>query len=88
MIFPAIHLNGTSRGQLLEDWCKMAHTVDEAITTLCEYAPNARDYYVHGESVWNTARAEHAERLRKLREVRAELNQIAEYVADQEGGRP
>jgi hypothetical protein len=88
MIFPTLHLNGTSKGALLDQYCDAAHAVDAAVTSLCENGPNGRDYYPQGQPAFFQAQAEHDARVKKLRQVRKELNEIAEYIADAEGGRP
>lgn len=87
MIMPTLHLNGTSKNALLDQYCDAAHAVDAAITSLCENGPNGRDYYPQGDDAFTQARDQHEARVKKLREVRKELNEIAECIADAEGGR-
>ena len=87
MIFPTLHLNGTSKGALLDGYCDVGHALTAAIDKMVEHGPNGRDYYPQGEKAFETARSEHEARLEKLIEVRAEINAIAEHIADAEGGR-
>lgn len=82
MIFPTIHLNGTSKNQLSEQWMRATDAVREAMRIVQEEGPNARDYYPQGQDVFYKAQAEHVERLRKLDDVYNELRQIMEHVID------
>ena len=88
MIFPTLHLNGTSKGDLLEGWLKISHALNDAITALCQEGPNGRDYYLAGPMGLHTAQREHEARIAKVKEVKAEVDQIVEFIADAEGGRP
>lgn len=76
MTHPNVHLNGTSREQLTEDYGEALLTVSKAINVLVERAsPHARDY--HGMTIaFQAAVTEHAVRLAKLRVVRDELDEI------------
>lgn len=82
MIFPTIHLNGTSKNDLLDQYCDVGHALNAAIEKMCQNGPNGRDYYPQGSMAFETARAEHTARMQKLIEVRAEVNAIAEHIAD------
>jgi hypothetical protein len=86
MIFPTIHLNGTSQRQLLEDQCNMVHALSTALDTMSEFGPNGRDYYPQGDQAFTRARKEHEERMAAVRKVKFEIEKIAEYVADANGG--
>jgi hypothetical protein len=88
MIFPTIHLNGTSKGDLLEGWLKMSRTLGAALTAMYQEGPNGRDYYIAGPIGLSTAVREHDARIAKVKEAKAEIDAIAEYIADAEGGRP
>ena len=84
MIFPTIHLNGTSQKQLLDDYCDMGHALNAAMEKMIQNGPNGRDYYPLG---FVQARKENMDRIAKIHAVKAEIDQIAEYIADAEGGR-
>ena len=84
MIFPTVHLNGTSQKQLLDDYCDMGHALNAAMEKMIQNGPNGRDYYPLG---FVQARKEHMDRIAKIHAVKAEIDQIAEYIADAEGGR-
>ena len=78
MTLPTVHLNGTS-AQSLYDAAEAAHdAVREAMRLLQQAAPNGRDYYPKGPSVFHQAQGEHVERLAHLQFVMGELEQQME----------
>ena len=79
---PTIHLNGTSPEALYESACDALGTLRAAIKAVEATAPNGRDYYPQGDRALAIASYEHAERVRRLREVVAELETLAEHIAD------
>lgn len=79
---PTIHMNGTSAKELYARYEVAAHALREAIDAVQLAGPNARDYYVQEPGAFEVARSEHEERLRKLTEVKKELESIWEAVAD------
>lgn len=79
---PTIHLNGTSREELLRQVCDAVAAVRTAIGALVDMSPNGRDYYPQGSDAINLAVKEHHARLEKLRAVQDELNAMAESIAD------
>lgn len=66
--FPTVHLNGTSREDLLEAIEQAYLAVSEAQSKLAQTAPNARDYYPQREypQSFHTAQDEHSARMQKL----------------------
>lgn len=48
MRVPTVHLNGTSKGELLDQAHRAARAVANAITAVMQAAPNGRDFYVQG----------------------------------------
>ena len=86
-IAPLVHMNGTSAKDLLEQFVDACHALREAIAAVNETAPNQRDFYTLPETAWAQARAEHEARLHRLHSVLAELDGIAENVADQQAAR-
>jgi hypothetical protein len=74
---PTVHLNGTSKERLLEDYCDAIDALHNAGKALAKTCPNGRDYYPQGNGAINTAMNEHEERMRKLRVVIRELETIA-----------
>jgi hypothetical protein len=87
MIFPTLHMNGTSKNQLLDDYCDIGHALNAAMEKMIQNGPNGRDYYPQGDQAFSVARQEHMDRIAKIHAVKAEIDQIAEYIADAEGGR-
>lgn len=81
-MLPTIHLNGTSREALYESACDALGALRTAIKAVEATAPNGRDYYPQGDRAILRANYEHAERVRRLREIVTELETIAEHIAD------
>lgn len=84
-IAPYVHLGGTSK-EALERQLEIARSaLAQAIDALDEAAPNARDYFgiVPGPAHFDLATSQHRFRRARLDEVLAELDDIAEAVADQ-----
>jgi hypothetical protein len=79
LTMPHVHLNGTSRDQLLEGYIDSVNAVRHAIEVVQKNAPNMRDYYLTPGGA--KALDEHTARLKKLEEVLAELREIGEHVA-------
>jgi hypothetical protein len=82
-IAPVVHLNGTSKADLLDQFRSMALAVKSAAEILCEHFPHARDYYVIRDTVYGTgnnpyseARAQHEQRIETLRTMYHELYDI------------
>ena len=79
---PCIHWNGTSKGDLLDTLADAFRAIGEAVDKLAKCCPHARDYYVIDSDAYNRAANDHRARLRKLREVREELQALAEAIHD------
>ena len=78
LILPIVHLNGTSRKELIAMRCKASNCLREAIEELSAMGPNGRDYYpVQG--LFDQARDQHVRRLEVLKGVYREI--AAEVVA-------
>lgn len=84
MTYPTVHLNGTGADTLIEGYAEAAAKVREAIEAVNRIEFHRRDYYVQPSGAWEKAVEEHDNRLRKLREVRDELEEIALAVANQQ----
>lgn len=89
MIFPTVHLNGTSKQQLLDDYCDMGHALNAAMEKMIENGPNGRDYPINrdGTCSFTQARKEHMDRIAKIHAIKEEIDAIAVHIADSEGGR-
>jgi hypothetical protein len=83
MMFPTVHLNGTSGEQLREKNLDACHAISKALVALAEASPNARDFYVQGNDAFNKAAKEHQNRWARLQSVYDELSQVAENIQNQ-----
>ena len=79
---PLVHLNGTSREELLRQITEAMSALTDAVTALNNACPNLRDYYPLPEGCWSAAVAEHVSRRERLMSVREELCEIADRIAD------
>lgn len=80
---PVIHMNGTSRKALLEEYRAAFDAVRNAMEKLNNVTVHGRDYYPKGNDAIRTALRQQEDRMDKLRSVRDELQQIAEVIYDQ-----
>ena len=75
---PTIHSNGTSRDELLRNLTDAIAALQTAIQEVGRTCPHGRDYYPQGEDAIREALARHDRRMRDLRAIQRELNEIAE----------
>lgn len=80
MIYPTIHMNGTSANMLKEGYLEAHRAIKDAADKVCAVEFNARDYYVAGPDAWTQAREEHNGRINRLHAVADELMQILEHI--------
>jgi hypothetical protein len=81
MITPTIHLNGTSRDELVRQYTAALDAIFAAIEAVNAMAPNGRDYYPQGDDAYSTARREHIARMAKLSDLYEEVSELAVHVA-------
>jgi len=77
---PTIHMNGTSKKELLEALQTAYLAIGEAKKALAQTSPNGRDYYPSGPDAINKAQDEHFDRMARLISVQKELAEIAEGI--------
>lgn len=77
---PSIHLNGTPRERLVEQYAEASGAVRVAVRTLEAASPNARDYYVQGDGAFAEAVAGHRSMLERLASVRQELEAVLDSL--------
>jgi hypothetical protein len=80
---PTVHLNGTSKDELikqLRDAMEAVHAAEKALTLA---GPPARDYYVVGPQAVQSAMYQHRARMEKLADVARDLEYIAVRVMEQ-----
>ncbi len=87
MTIPTIHLNGTSKDDLLEQWMGYASALRAAREALTKAQPNGRDYYVQSSDALREALNEHSDRARKIDSLIEEAEAMMEKIADQETNR-
>ena len=83
MVLPVVHINGTSREELIRLRCDAADKVRQALEALADMAPNGRDYYLVDGSL-RQAQDQHDRRASALRGVLDEIEK--EYLLLDEGG--
>lgn len=79
---PTIHLNGSSRDDLLEGYSKAITALEAAGRKLAAAYPNGRDYYVQSGDAIGVAMRQHEARMNKLREIVVELEEIAQAIQE------
>ena len=80
MITPTVHLNGTSREALQEQYREAYSKLGETLVALIAAGPNGRDYYPQGSDVLLIAQREHRERIAKVRSVQDDMLALFESV--------
>ncbi len=81
MQLPTIHSNGTSRIRLVNALEEVSNKLNDAYESMREAAPNGRDYYPQGPEALQQATREHLDRMRRLDEIKAEVDALA-YAID------
>lgn len=82
MTLPTVHLNGTSKATLVEQYENAMDAVQKASDVVRESYPHGRDYYPQGADAINRAMDEHASRLNRLADVRRELEEILSHILE------
>ena len=87
MIHPTIHMNGTSKAQLVKEYEAAYDAVDNAIKVFREITVHGRDYYVQPDypHVFYRAQDEHQALLNKLFDVRKDLETRLGHLLEQKG---
>lgn len=81
---PSVHLNGTSKDELVETYDNAREALSAAYDALAKTVPHARDYYVQDDpNAAMTAHHEHMARIRKLADIQNELAYILIRVMKQ-----
>lgn len=81
IIAPLVHLNGTSRSNLVAQYQTARDAVARARECLHDASPNQRDYYCHPlTGAWKSASDQHAARLQRLLDIEAELLTILDEI--------
>jgi hypothetical protein len=83
IITPTVHLNGTSKAQLLEQNLNVLKALRDVRKAMAEASPHGRDYYPQGPNATNIAISQHSDRLAKLEAIRLEIEEITMTINDQ-----
>jgi hypothetical protein len=81
MILPTIHMNGTSKADLLDRYMTALMAVEAAIDAVAQTAPHGRDYYPQGDDALRQAQAAHQSRLIRLHAIVLELDTLADHTS-------
>lgn len=87
MKVPTVHMNGTSRDELVEQLCKVSRQFNNLMAALLDAAPNGRDYYPQGDNALRDAQEERRADLKALDAMAKRYEALAETIADLPGGR-
>lgn len=79
LVIPFVHLNGTSKSELLALREQVYAALDEAAAALRQMAPNGRDYYLE-PGRFEEAVAQHDSRIKAIRDIMAELEKECEAI--------
>jgi len=80
---PLVHLNGSGMNNLIDGLCGASQALNGAYEVMRRICPNGRDYYPLGSVAMSKAEYEHRSRLERLDAIKAEIDAIAEAIADQ-----
>lgn len=82
LIFPSVHMNGTSGEELFNQALNAARVLRLSLDAMAAAAPHARDYYIQGADVFTNAQRDYVQRIGKIREVADDMMAIAENIRD------
>lgn len=81
--FPTLHLNGTGKTTLRDEYAAAYDAIDKAIDALAAATLNGRDYYPQVEGAYYKARDERQEALDKLRAAHQYVGEMLTGICDQ-----
>ncbi len=80
---PLVHMNGTSKQQLIDVRERAWYALSDAFAALREIAPNGRDYYPYGPDELGKAIDANMDRMRLVQSVIDELAEEMVAISDQ-----
>lgn len=83
LTYPTVHLNGSSKDDLVRQQRTARRALQTALDTLQQASPHGRDYYVQGPDALRKAMAAHEARIAKVQAVIKELSAIEMNLLDQ-----
>jgi len=78
---PTVHLNGTSKDELLNQLEAVVSALDAALAAINAAAPNGRDFYPQGPEALTNAQAAFEERILAVRRVHTDFSNLAWDIA-------
>ncbi|OFV82361.1 MAG: hypothetical protein A2Y78_08430 [Acidobacteria bacterium RBG_13_68_16] len=81
-VLPTIHLNGTSRTTLQDNWKEVANAARALKSALINASPNGRDYYPQGENAIVPALVKHLALLDHLAEIEVFTSAMLDHLYD------
>jgi hypothetical protein len=81
--FPTLHLNGTSRTNLRDEYATAYDAIEKAIDALAAATLNGRDYYPQAEGAYYQARSERDTALDQLRKAHEYAGEMLIGICDQ-----
>lgn len=82
MIYPTVHLNGTSREELEYQFSGALAAIEVALDRIAAAAPNGRDYYSTGSQAIDRATEEHRAAMEQVQKVRDRYLALLERLSD------
>lgn len=82
-VVPIVHLNGTSKDELLQLREKVYVALTDLLFDLKQMAPNRRDYYIGPDELWERALEQHRRRMQTITDMMKEIEIECEKVEEQ-----
>lgn len=79
---PTVHMNGTSKAELLDTLGEASEALDAAYRAVKQAGPNGRDYYPLGPGEMARAVTEHESRLLRIDDLKAEIEALMNGIDD------
>ena len=83
IVHPTVHLNGTSREELIDQYSGIFTAIRATRQALQNSAPHSRDYPPHGFSSYPEAREQYQRWTKMLTDLEEEVMNVAVEVAEQ-----
>lgn len=80
MIFPTVHINGTSKQELIRQWEDVLSNLQQSLKALKDAVPHGRDYYPQGPNVIFEAVREHEDTCHYVALSTVHAQRMLEYL--------
>jgi hypothetical protein len=81
--FPTLHINGTGKTNLRDEYAAAYDAIDKAIDALAAATLNCRDYYPQADGAYYQARSERDAALDQLRKAHEYAGEMLAGICDQ-----